>query len=191
MDYKQNLLRLSERLGVPANYLDAVIEIESRRNPQARNKDTGATGIIQFMPSTARELGTTVEEIYNMSLDEQFELTYRYFITHSKGKQLNRPCDVYLVIFYPKYIGYSLDTVFPNSVYQVNKGLDYNKNGVLTVGDINDFFNSRIGYEYADLPAVSDEIIYKVEEKIEQHPYIFLFFVVGFLVIILKKYKVI
>jgi len=112
MDYKQNLIRVSNNLGIPPAWLDTCIYIESRRNLQAVNSSSGATGLIQFMPSTARDLGTTTAQIKNMSYDEQFNLIETYFRKNLRGKSITRPFDVYLVIFYPAYVGHSLDTVF-------------------------------------------------------------------------------
>ena len=52
---------ISARLNCKPEDLMAVINAESGFNPKARNKRSGATGLIQFMPRTARGLGTSTE----------------------------------------------------------------------------------------------------------------------------------
>lgn len=42
---------------IPDSLLNAVAQVESSGNPNAVNKDTGALGMFQFMPATAKALG--------------------------------------------------------------------------------------------------------------------------------------
>ncbi len=55
------------------------IYAESKFDTKAVNKNSNATGLIQFMPATARYLGTSVEAIYNMSATQQLEFAYRFY----------------------------------------------------------------------------------------------------------------
>lgn len=191
MDYKQNLLRVSNLLGIPPAWLDTCIYIESKRNLQAVNTSSNATGLIQFMPATARDLGTTVEQIKQMNYDQQFDLIYLYFQKNLRGREVKRPFDIYLIIFYPAYFGHSLDTVFPQNVYNQNKGLDYDKNGQLSVRDIYYFFDSKMQYAYADFTTVVEEYNYILEKNVEEHPYIFITFCIVFVFFIAKFSKII
>lgn len=50
-------------LGVPVEWLLAVVQHESAGNPKAKNPSSSARGLIQFIDSTAKTLG------YNSSLD--------------------------------------------------------------------------------------------------------------------------
>ena len=118
-----------------ADYLAASIGgIESKFNPQAVNPMSRATGLIQFMPSTAKALGTTVEALAAMTATEQLPFVRAYF----KDRKL-APRDVYPAIFYPAVIGKADDAVIARAgekVYDQNKGLDVTGDGVLTAGDI-------------------------------------------------------
>lgn len=50
-------LGAAERTGVPVKTLLGIAEIESKFNPNARNKDSGAAGLFQILPSVAKEMG--------------------------------------------------------------------------------------------------------------------------------------
>lgn len=58
-DYEDLIGRESDRTGVPANLLRAVVMQESSGNPNAVNSETGATGLAQLMPATAESLGVS------------------------------------------------------------------------------------------------------------------------------------
>jgi hypothetical protein len=55
-----------------------VIQGESRFNSTIVNKDSGATGFFQFIPSTARGLGTSTAEIQKMSPAQQLKVYGKY-----------------------------------------------------------------------------------------------------------------
>lgn len=118
-----------------ADYLSASIGgIESRWDPQATNKSTNATGLIQFMPATAASLGTSVDALRGMTAVDQLPFVRAYF----RDRKLN-PRDIYPTIFYPAIVGKSDEFVIGSAgqkVYDQNAGLDRNKDGVLTAGDV-------------------------------------------------------
>lgn len=118
------------------DYFVAVVgNIESGWDPKAVNPYTQATGLIQFMPSTARALGTSIEELSAMSAKEQMSFVAKFF---SPYKSLAAR-DVYPAIFYPAVIGKSDETVIftsPSKGYEQNRGLDVNKDGTITAGDV-------------------------------------------------------
>ncbi|MEF9897407.1 MAG: lytic transglycosylase domain-containing protein [Pseudomonas sp.] len=58
MPYAELVAAAAEANDVPAALLHAVIQAESRYNPNARSA-SGAVGLMQLMPDTARELGVT------------------------------------------------------------------------------------------------------------------------------------
>lgn len=115
--------------------LASTIAIESRFDAKAVNPSSGASGLIQFMPATARQLGTTIEAVRAMNAAEQLELAVRYFAPF----RAIAPRDVPLAVFLPKYIGAADDTVIATAgqaIYDQNAGLDRGADGVLTVGDV-------------------------------------------------------
>ncbi len=118
--YADEIARVAAAIGIDAGWLANVINFESNGNPQARNRYSNATGLIQFMPSTASRLGTSVDALYAMSGREQMPWVERYF-TPFKGK-LRSQEDVYMAVFYPAYIGQP-DKQFPAKVVAVNPGI--------------------------------------------------------------------
>jgi hypothetical protein len=115
---------------------------ESGVNPSAQNGTSGATGLIQFMPDTARRLGTTAAELRQMTGVEQLDYVYKYFKMTGVGN--GTLGDLYMAVFMPKYIGYDDDFVlgqsgasgFSGKVYAQNRGLDRNRDGAITVADV-------------------------------------------------------
>ena len=96
---------------------------------------SGATGLIQFMPKTAKSLGTTVEALAAMSAVEQLEYVEKYFKPH-KGK-LKTLSDIYMAILWPKAIGKAEDYVMFDKAetpitYRQNSGVDINADGKCT-----------------------------------------------------------
>lgn len=138
-DLAGEILSFAESKGWSDDHLDhflaAVGNIESEWNPQAQNPYTKATGLIQFMPSTARALGTSIEELFAMTAVEQMAFVRKFFASY---KNL-APRDIYPAIFYPAVIGKSDGTVIfsrGQTGYTQNQGLDKNGDGAITAGDI-------------------------------------------------------
>jgi hypothetical protein len=105
-------------------------------SPSIKNAaGSGATGLIQFMPSTAKRLGTTTDELAQMSDVEQLDYVKAYFQNFGR---LSNVGDVYMAIFWPKGIGKSDDYVLfsEGSIeYTQNAGLDIDGNGEISRGD--------------------------------------------------------
>lgn len=105
-------------------------------SPSIKNAaGSGATGLIQFMPATARGLGTTVDKLAAMTQIEQLNYVYKYFLPY-KGKLRNLG-DVYMAILWPAGVGQKDSYVLwaqskKPTTYRQNIGLDVNKDGVIT-----------------------------------------------------------
>ncbi|CAN5695673.1 hypothetical protein BH20ACI4_BH20ACI4_11470 [soil metagenome] len=71
---------MAGRLGTRPEYILAVMSFETGGsfNPAIRN-GIGATGLIRFLPSTARGLGTTTDALGRMSSVEQLRFVEKYF----------------------------------------------------------------------------------------------------------------
>ena len=133
------LLRICANLRIDPNFLMACMAFETGEtfSPKIKNKRSGATGLIQFMPSTAAALGTTVEDLETMTAEGQLDYVEKYFLPW-KGK-LQTLEDIYMTILFPKAIGKPLnyilfakdDPKYPRRYIQ-NSGLDYNKDGYIT-----------------------------------------------------------
>ena len=84
--------------------LVAVIHNESGWNPKAVNSIGGATGLIQWLPSTAADVHTlTTTQIRNMTTLEQLDLVQDYLEFWIKNKKFKAKSiiDLYILIFYP------------------------------------------------------------------------------------------
>ena len=96
------IVDVAENLGIDARWLANVIRSESNFSTTITNS-IGATGLIQFIPSTARGLGTTTDELRAMSPKDQMQYVQKYFQPYkSKLKDQNT---VVLAVFYPKALG--------------------------------------------------------------------------------------
>jgi peptidoglycan hydrolase-like protein with peptidoglycan-binding domain len=142
-DFDKKLQKIADDLGVKKSDLIAIMKQESRVNPQAVNPMSGATGLIQFMPSTAERLGTSTSALKQMTAVEQLDYVYKYFkmVGVKPGMDLG---DLYMAVFMPAHIGKSENFVlgaagapgFSGKVYAQNRGLDKDRNGVITISDV-------------------------------------------------------
>lgn len=173
--FEQTVRQVALKLGINPNWLMMVMYFESRLNAQAVNKQSGdsnnpldriskrAVGLIQFMPETAKNLGTSTKALYNMSAIEQLHYVYAYFKPYA-GK-IKSFYDLYLVTFFPIAVGkpdnYVLQTskLAASTIAKQNPIFDANKDGKITVGEI----KARM---YKSIPsAVLDEVLAQVEKK--------------------------
>lgn len=140
--------RIAGLLKIDADSLMTVMYAESRLKPTARNPYTKATGLIQFMPSTARGLGTSVDALYAMSNVDQLDYVYKYFSSWT-GK-LFSIYDLYKVVFFPIMLGRAGDWVLSSStltalqIANVNKIVDLNKDGKITVAEFEQYVSTYI-----------------------------------------------
>ena len=107
-------------------------------SPSIKNAaGSGATGLIQFMPSTARGLGTSTEALASMSAVQQLDYVKKYFMPH-KGR-LKTHEDVYMSILYPAAVGRGAQSaLFASGTknYSQNKGFDANRDGKITPAEV-------------------------------------------------------
>lgn len=136
----RKLVALAARLDMDPDHIAAVIAFESGWDPQARNPLSGATGLIQWLRSTAKHFGTTTDELYEMSTSEQLDYVEKYYRWHVDrlGRPLRTLSDVYMAVFSPKGIGQPPSTPLyaaPSAAYTQNAALDTSGDGVITVGE--------------------------------------------------------
>lgn len=133
-EFTEKVNNISNDLGIEANWLMLVMWFETARTFDHRvvNKISGATGLIQFMPRTARSLGTTTDALKLMSNVEQLDYVKRYLAPY-RGKMKNW-LDVYCAVFYPVLIGkpdsYVIDREIvarQNPVFDLNNDLKIHK----------------------------------------------------------------
>lgn len=74
------LYNASRATNVPAQWIADLVAVETDNSwsTSAYNRSSGATGLIQFIPSTAQWLGTSTEELRNMSVPQQMHYVAEY-----------------------------------------------------------------------------------------------------------------
>lgn len=126
----RRLVQISDAAGVnPADILLVHIS-ETGGNPQAKNPG-GAVGILQWIPSTAKALGTTAEEIGNMGVSEQLDILERHAQKYWKGRGIRNAADIYLLNATGGRVAHAGE-----AAYEGNKVWDVNKDGTLDKSDL-------------------------------------------------------
>lgn len=138
--FKAKVIQISDDLHVPVDFLMACMAFETGETFSASIKNgagSGATGLIQFMPNTAKQLGTTVEKLQAMSEVDQLDYVKKYFLPY-RGN-LNSLEDVYMAILYPAAIGKPAEhSLFTDGsiAYDQNRGFDQNRDGKISLSEI-------------------------------------------------------
>ncbi len=137
--FKARVIAIALELEVSVDFLMAAMAFESGGtfSPSIRNAaGSGAVGLIQFMPSTARNLGTTSDALAAMTATAQLDYVRKYFLP--QRRRLHTLEDVYMAILYPAAIGKGASHVLfsrGTTAYTQNAGLDSNGDGAVTVGE--------------------------------------------------------
>jgi len=135
-EFQSKVIKISDNLGINPNHLMACMAFESAGTFSASVKNqagSSGTGLIQFMASTAKSLGTTTKDLAQMSEVEQLDYVEKYFQDY-KGK-LKTVDDLYMSILYPKAVGKENDFVLFSTgtkAYEQNAGLDADGSGDVT-----------------------------------------------------------
>lgn len=136
--FKERVLWIADSLGTNPDYLMACMAWESAETfrPDIKNAaGSGATGLIQFMPKTAKGLGTTVQALAAMTAEDQLRFVYKYFQPYAG--RLNNLGDVYMAILWPKGVNKPdhfvlFDRKKTPTTFRQNAGLDVNHDGLVT-----------------------------------------------------------
>lgn len=143
--FKAKLQQIAGKLNINPNWLMVVFFIETAAPRYGKidskiQNSIGATGLIQFMPSTARGLGTTTDALKNMTNVEQLHWVYRYLECYT-GRMLNL-ADLYFAVFFPAAIGKHHDWILssqslsPQKIACANPLYDLNHDGQITVSEV-------------------------------------------------------
>jgi hypothetical protein len=143
--FEQGVRKVSHKLEIPPEWLMAVMHAESKFDAAVKNhKGSGATGLIQWMPATAKDFNTTVQQLGHLNHVQQLEYVYKYLDQKRRAhaKEYETLTDLYLAILYPRAMSEEYCyTMYadPSEAYKLNKGLDQDKDGRVTVQDIDRF----------------------------------------------------
>ena len=151
-DFIREVETIAQRIGAQPEHLLAVMSFETGGSfsPGVRNAaGSGATGLIQFMPATARELGTTTDALSRMSAVDQLEYVERYFAQRSDPGDLRTLEGVYTTVLYGSPRSEPGSTLFSQggAAYRMNAPLDLNRDGRITAGEATRFVRGRIDGE--------------------------------------------
>jgi len=151
--FVEKVKEISRDLRINPNWLMVVIDLETAGtfDPSIQNK-LGYTGLIQFGKVAAKEIGTTTDELKEMTGVEQLEYVKKYLWRYRK--KMNRLEDVYLAVFFPVAIGkpdgWVLRTkrLSPERIAKWNPLFDINKDKQIQVWEIKEKLLNRIPKEY-------------------------------------------
>jgi hypothetical protein len=138
-EFRRELWAMAARNAWDVDAIATVISIESGFNPSAKNPKATASGLIQFIDSTARSLGVAggAAEVRTMSDVQQLALVEIYY-RRANASSAWRPVDFYLA-GWGSGIGAGFEHVLARqgeNKYELNKGLDGDGSGAITVGDL-------------------------------------------------------
>jgi hypothetical protein len=136
-------VNVAGQIGIEADELMACIAWESGQTFSSSVQNaagSGAVGLIQFMPSTAAALGTSIEALKAMPPERQLLFVSAYF--KPWAGRLKNLGDLYMAILWPGAIGKPDDFVLFDRAdpahpirYVQNAGLDFNHDGKVTRGE--------------------------------------------------------
>lgn len=115
-EFKNALIAMAIRNKWNPSHLTAIMHKESGISATIQNPVTMATGLIQFLRTTAQHLGTTVEALHQMTRTEQLPYVEKYFHQFNLGEWPSL-LDLYSAVFWPAAIGK------PNSYVLFSDGL--------------------------------------------------------------------
>lgn len=136
--FRDRVWWIADTLKLDPDHLMSCMAFESNRtfSPSVRNMaGSGATGLIQFMPATARNLGTTTDALARMTAEDQLNYVYKYF--RPFNGRLRTLADIYMAILWPRAVGQPegfvlFDRSTMPTTYRQNAGLDANRDGRIT-----------------------------------------------------------
>jgi hypothetical protein len=137
--FRAKVDQVAKRLRMDPQHLLTVMSFETAGtfDPAKRNEaGSGATGLIQFLPKTARQLGTSTDALARMSPEEQLDYVEQYLRPYA-GRMTTQQ-DAYLAVLNPSAMGKPASHVLfteGTPQYELNKALDKEQKGRVTVGD--------------------------------------------------------
>lgn len=144
-EFLNKTVAIAKDLGANPNHLMAIMQFESGLKADEVNRFSGATGLIQFMPSTARGLGTSTSALLAMSEIQQLDYVRKYLMPY-KGK-LNSLGDFYASVLWPAAVGqpdsYAVFRI-GSIEYRQNNGFDKNRDGIITKYEITQIVKERL-----------------------------------------------
>lgn len=153
-DFIEKVKEIAQHLGFAPEWLMQIFMNESSMNHRAVNPITKATGLIQFMPTTAASLGTSIEALKAMTNVQQLFYVQKYLEPY-RGK-INSYQDLYFAVFFPVAIGKPDNWILQTSslsaskIAQQNAAYDLDRDGILTVAEVRQAILKKVPASWKD-----------------------------------------
>lgn len=139
--FRVRVRQMGDNLNINPDWLMAVMGFETGYtfDPTSSNPGSSATGLIQFIESTARGLGTTTTSLRRMTAVQQLDYVEKYFAQYAS--RITNLGDCYMAVLWPVAIGRPDSYVMWTKTgtyatqYAANAGLDVNRDDQITRGE--------------------------------------------------------
>ncbi len=168
-DFDADLETLAAEAGLDPDKVRGIIGSESGGKAGAVNGKSGATGLIQFMPEIAKDLGTSTEELKTMSPSEQLPFVMKYFSDRGITSE-SAPEDYAMAVAAPSFIGKPPETVvYPkgSKAWRDNAPWRPADGGDITVGSIQAYYQRGKGKSAEAPKAALPEPTTEAEKRIK------------------------
>jgi hypothetical protein len=140
-DFRVRVRQMGDNLNINPDWLMAVMGFETGYtfDPTTSNPGSSATGLIQFLETTARGLGTTTTALRRMTAVQQLDYVEKYFAQYAS--RITNLGDCYMAVLWPVAMGRPDSYVMWTKVgtyaaqYAANAGLDVNRDDQITRGE--------------------------------------------------------
>lgn len=139
--FRVRVRKMGDDLNINPDWLMAVMGFETGESFDTTQSNSGssATGLIQFLESTARGLGTTTTALRRMTAVQQLDYVEKYFAQYAS--RIMNLGDCYMAVLWPVAMGRPDSYVMWTSTgtyaaeYAANPSLDVNRDGQITRGE--------------------------------------------------------
>lgn len=153
--FANKVQQVADALTTEANWLMFAMGFETgwTFSPAIQNPLSSATGLIQFLPSTAAWLGTSIDALKLMSGPEQLYWVQKYLSAmKSQYGRFSSYHDLYFAIFYPYAIGQKESYVIGSekgearvqAIALQNKGFDLNNDNAVTKAEVMQWLDTKV-----------------------------------------------
>lgn len=149
--FRRKAIEYADAMAIDPSLWLAVMSFESAAtfDPAQENfAGSGAVGLIQFTKKWAPiVVGKTTEQLAAMSAIEQLEYVDKWYRFKDAYKKIEHERDYYLTVFAPAGVGKPLAFPLytkPSLEYEQNEPMDFDGDGVITVGDVSAKFRAFV-----------------------------------------------